>query len=51
MAEGERPADGTDPEFEELEKELRQANEEYLDALSVAGQYKKCLAAIVVCAE
>jgi len=33
-----RPADGSDPEFEELERELKQANEEYLDALSVAGK-------------
>jgi hypothetical protein len=39
LPDGDKPADGSDPEFEELERELKEANEEYLDALSVAGKH------------
>lgn len=32
------PADDVDPELDELEKELQEANAEYLDALGEAGE-------------
>jgi len=39
FSDGDKPADGSDPEFNELERELKAANEEYLEALSVAGKH------------
>lgn len=45
IPDGDKLADGSDPEFEELERELQAVNEDYLEALSVAGEQSSHVAA------